>query len=267
MTVALLLAELLGLEEYGDRVKIYATDVDQHALAAARQAEFSRREIEGVPPELRERYFERSDQRYTLRQELRRTLIFGRNNLIDDAPISRLDLLVCRNTLIYFNAETQERILRHLHFALRPTGVLLLGKSETLIAHRDHFATLDLKHRIFRPAPQAPTLQSRITAMTAPEAVAVADGDEDRAAREAALDVGPEAQILISRSGRLTFANVGARALLGIADDGLGSPFSEHPVASDPSSFRTRSPRPSASAGASPSGRSSSGPRKVSHGA
>ena len=71
---------------------------------------------------------------------MRRTLIFGRNNLIEDAPISRLDLLVCRNTLMYFNAETQGRILRHFHFALRPTSLLMLGRSEMMIAHRDRFA-------------------------------------------------------------------------------------------------------------------------------
>ena len=72
-------------------------------------------------------------------------MIFGRNNLVADAPISRLDLLICRNTLMYLNAETQARILRHFHFALRDHGVLMLGKSEMMTSHRELFAAGDLK--------------------------------------------------------------------------------------------------------------------------
>ena len=102
-----------------------------------------------MPAELRERYFEGADQRLSFRNDLRRTVIFGRNNLVQDAPISRLDLLVCRNTLMYFNAETQARILRHFHFALVDTGALMLGKSEMMITHRELFAPAELKHRIF----------------------------------------------------------------------------------------------------------------------
>src|SRR5205807_648496 len=124
-------------DAYRERVKIYATDVDEDALNQARLAVYSPKEVESVPPELRERYFERSEQRVAFRKDLRRTVIFGRNNLVQDAPISRLDLLVCRNTLMYFNAETQARILRHFHFALNRGGALMLGKSEMMISHRD----------------------------------------------------------------------------------------------------------------------------------
>src|SRR3954454_6923659 len=80
---------------------------------------------------------------------MRRTLIFGRYNLVEDAPISWLDLLVCRNTLMYFNAETQARILRRFNFALSPTGYLFMGKSEMLIPHTDLFRPVDLKRRVF----------------------------------------------------------------------------------------------------------------------
>ena len=78
-----------------------------------------------------------------------------------DAPISRLDLLICRNTLMYFNAETQGRILRHFHFALHDGGVLMLGKSEMMISHRDLFAPDDLKKRIFVKLPQHDAVSSR----------------------------------------------------------------------------------------------------------
>ena len=114
----MILAELLGEDAFRERVKIYATDIDEEALEAARHAIYTPKEIEHVPEDLRARYFERFDQRVAFRKDLRRSVIFGRNNLIADAPISRLDLLICRNTLMYLNAETQARIIRHFHFAL-----------------------------------------------------------------------------------------------------------------------------------------------------
>jgi two-component system CheB/CheR fusion protein len=76
-------------------------------------------------------------------------VIFGRNDLTQDAPISRIDLLTCRNTLMYFNAETQARILSRFHFALNPWGYLFLGKSEMLITHADLFRPVNAKRRIF----------------------------------------------------------------------------------------------------------------------
>ena len=74
-----------------------------------------------------------------------RCVVFGRNDLVQDAPISRIDLLGCRNTLMYFTAETQAHILRRFHFGLDDDGYLLLGKSEMLIAHTDLFAPVELK--------------------------------------------------------------------------------------------------------------------------
>ena len=166
-TAGMVLAELLGVEAYRERVKIYATDIDDDALGQARLATYTAKEIESVPAELRERYFERADQRFAFRKDLRRTVIFGRNNLVQDAPISRLDVLICRNTLMYFNAETQGRILRHFHFALDPAGALMLGKSEMMISHRDLFVPSDLKMRIFLKQPHA-SMASRANAGNRP---------------------------------------------------------------------------------------------------
>ncbi len=106
-TTAILLAETLGMEAAQARVKIYATDVDEDALRQARLGSYTAKEMEGLPGTLRERYFEPNTTRHTFRPDLRRCLIFGNHNLLRDAPISRLDLLVCRNTLMYFNAEAQ----------------------------------------------------------------------------------------------------------------------------------------------------------------
>ncbi|TVP56511.1 MAG: protein-glutamate O-methyltransferase CheR, partial [Nodularia sp. (in: Bacteria)] len=103
-TLAILMAEILGAEEFRQRVKIYATDVDEEALNQARQAVYSEKDLQLVPPELKEKYFEITGNNYIFRQDLRRSVIFGRHDLLQDAPISRLDLLVCRNTLMYFNS-------------------------------------------------------------------------------------------------------------------------------------------------------------------
>jgi two-component system CheB/CheR fusion protein len=98
-TVAMVFARVLGDAAFRDRVKIYATDVDEEALDEARHGAYLPRQLENVPREALDRFFERTDQRYVFRKDLRRSVIFGRNDLIQDAPISRIDLLVCRNTL------------------------------------------------------------------------------------------------------------------------------------------------------------------------
>ncbi len=84
------------------------------------------------------------------RRDLRRQVIFGRNDLTHDAPISRIDLLVARNTLMYFNAETQATVIRRFHFALAYPGYLFLGKAEMLLNHADRFQPVDLRKRLFR---------------------------------------------------------------------------------------------------------------------
>jgi two-component system CheB/CheR fusion protein len=149
-SLAMMIAETIGPEEFRRRAKIYATDVDEEGLAQARHATYGEREIRGLPPDLLEKYFESMANRYTFRKDLRRSVIFGRNDLVQDAPISRIDLLVCRNALMYFNAETQARILSRFHFALSEGGVLFLGKAEMLLSHTSLFTPIDLKRRLFR---------------------------------------------------------------------------------------------------------------------
>ena len=217
-TIAMVLCEALGEEAYRRRVKIYATDIDEEALNVARAATYTAQEIENVPEELRERYFERSDQRFTFRADLRRTLIFGRNNLVYDAPISRLDLLICRNTLMYLTAETQAHILRHFHFALRDTGVLMLGKSEMMISHRELFAADDRRSCGSSASARArASLQARVAGLVTGEQVEYPATDEDRQLREAALERRRRSRSSSYRAPDvLSFANVAARALFGI---------------------------------------------------
>src|SRR5207302_11087379 len=126
-----------------------ATDIDEEALTQARTATYTPKEVAGVPDELLEKYFQHMARRYIFPKELRRAIIFGRHDLIHDAPISRIDLLTCRNTMMYFNSETQARILDRFHFALNDHGFLFLGKAETLLTYNNTFVPVDLSRRIF----------------------------------------------------------------------------------------------------------------------
>jgi len=233
-TIAMVLCEVLGEEAFRRRVKIYATDIDDDALATARAASYGAREVEDVPEELRERYFSRTDQRYTFRTDLRRAVIFGRNNLVHDAPISNLDLLVCRNTLMYLTAETQGHILRHFHFALRDTGMLVLGKSEMMIAHRDLFAAVDLKNRIFRKLERTSSMQSRVAGLVQVDQLDYPPSDADRELFDAALELSPQPQLVVGRSGVVLSANVAARALFGIAADYRGAQLADLAIGREP---------------------------------
>jgi two-component system CheB/CheR fusion protein len=136
-SLAIVFAEALGEETFRERVKIYASDVDEEALAIARQGSYTAQATEPLSSERRERFFERSNSRLVFRGDLRRAIIFGRHDLVHDAPISRLDLLVSRNTLMYFNAETQGRIVAGFHFATNPEGFLFLGRAEMLFTHAE----------------------------------------------------------------------------------------------------------------------------------
>jgi two-component system, chemotaxis family, CheB/CheR fusion protein len=159
--IAMLMAEALGKEGFRQRVKIYATDVDEDALATARQAGYGAKEIQPVPEEFRQKYFDAVGSRYVFNSDLRRSVIFGRHDLVQDAPMSRLDLLVCRNTLMYFNAETQGRILSRFHYALNADGFLFLGKAEVLLIQSSLFTPVELKCRIFSKSPQV-TMRDRL---------------------------------------------------------------------------------------------------------
>ncbi|HEU4702252.1 MAG TPA: CheR family methyltransferase [Conexibacter sp.] len=222
-SVAIALAEALGDQEFLRRVKIYATDVDEEALAAARAGSYTAKQVDGVPQALLERYFERTDQRFAFRKDLRRAVIFGRNDLVQDAPISRIDLLVCRNTLMYFNAETQAKILRRFNFGLSPEGFLFLGKSEMLITHADLFTPVNLKRRVFAKVSK-PTLRDRLLLAANPHGD---DRDVDVAIRESSFDAVAVAQVVTDADGALVLANRRARELFNLSVDDLRRPLRE----------------------------------------
>jgi two-component system CheB/CheR fusion protein len=235
-TLAMVLADALGEEEYKRRVKIYATEVDDDALVQARQGTYTGKQVEPIPHAFLERYFDRVDQRYAFRKDMRRTVIFGRNDLTHDAPISRIDLLICRNTLMYFNAETQAHILRRMHFALNPWGYLFLGKSEMLITHPDLFRPVNLKRRVFGKVAK-PSLRDRFEGLPHPEREASSAAIVD--IRDGALDAGATAQVVVDVDGIVALANAQARALFGMAPADVGRPLKDLEVSYRPAELRT----------------------------
>jgi two-component system, chemotaxis family, CheB/CheR fusion protein len=236
-TMAMVLAEALGEEQYLERVKIYATDVDEEALTEARHATYAAKAVEAVPPPLLERYFERVEQRYAFRKELRRTVIFGRNDLVQDAPISRIDLLTCRNTLMYFNAETQAGILGRFHFSLNDWGYLYLGKSEMLITHSDLFKSVDLKRRVFAKVVR-PTLRDRLLFAAHPDHVDGVDGAGGDV-RESAFDAAPVAQLAVDLDGTVVLANQLARTTFGLSNTDVGRPLKDLEISYRPVDLRS----------------------------
>jgi two-component system CheB/CheR fusion protein len=148
-TIATVLAEALGDDEFRRSVKIYATDIDESALAQARQGTYKAVDLQEIPLFLREKYFEPAEDHFEFRRDLRRSILFGRHDLLTDPPISKLDLLICRNTLMYFNSTSQRKIVANFHFALNDKGYLFLGKSELLLSYYKLFTPVDKRYRIF----------------------------------------------------------------------------------------------------------------------
>jgi two-component system CheB/CheR fusion protein len=224
-TLAMVLSEELGEEQARERVKIYATDIDEDALNTARHGVFTDRQIESIPPEFLDKYFDHSDGLHTFRKELRRQVIFGRHDLINDAPISRIDLLTCRNTLMYLNAETQARVLNRLHFALTSAGFLLLGRAETLMAHGQAFVSVDLTRRLSRKSPRG-LMRERPAQVEAH----LNEAEVDSRIRQAALDSNPIAQLLVDAAGQIALINDRARALFDLGGGEVGRLLRDLPI-------------------------------------
>jgi two-component system CheB/CheR fusion protein len=235
-TIAMILAEELGLDEFRDRVKIYATDVDEDALTTARQAAYTDRQLEGVPPELLTKYFEQVEGLHIFRKDLRRQVIFGRHDLINDAPISRIDLLTCRNTLMYLNAETQARVLGRLHFALNEGGFLLLGRAETLIVQGQSFLTVDLKRRLSRRGSRRSV---RDPALDRPDGTSETGDRVDGQIESAALETSPVAQLVVDAAGQLAMANDRAREFFGLRSADVGRPLRDLQLSYRPIELRS----------------------------
>jgi two-component system CheB/CheR fusion protein len=236
-SLAILLAELMGIDAFRERVKIYATDADDQALVEARHAIYHEKQVADVPPDYLARYFERNGAGYAFSRDLRRSVIFGRHDLIQDAPISRVDLLLCRNTLMYFNADAQARIMARFFFSLNPGGHLVLGRAEMLFSHASMFQAVDLKRRIFRVVPKA-AHRDRMLLIQAGREELMAQIPNHGQLRDLAFESGGDAQIVLDPAAVVVAINGQARRLFALSGSDVGARLQDLQVSYRPAELR-----------------------------
>ena len=149
-TIAMLLDDALAsCGETGQPYKIFATDLDRRALEIAGQGLYPESALEDVPEEFRSRYFTPDHGGQLIARQLREHMVFAKHNILKDPPFNRLDLISCRNLLIYLQPHAQQRVLSIVHFALRQGGILVLGLSETVGDMAEDFGAVDLRQHIY----------------------------------------------------------------------------------------------------------------------
>jgi two-component system, chemotaxis family, CheB/CheR fusion protein len=149
-SLAILMREAMEAAKTRFEVQIFGTDLDNAAIGAARSGQYPAGIAVDVSPQRLERFFIRDDSTYQVRKDIREMAIFAIQNVIKDPPFTKLDLISCRNLLIYLNAASQKRLLPVFHYALKPGGFLFLGPSETIGGFTDLFEVVDSKWKIFR---------------------------------------------------------------------------------------------------------------------
>lgn len=147
-SIAILLAEHASTMSAPPSIQVFATDIDEAALTEARRGCYSEAIVNDVSRERLLRFFTRESGEYRVTKELREMLLFSPHNVLRDPPFSRLDMVSCRNLLIYLNRDAQLSALSFFHFGLKPSGILFLGSSESA-EYASTFAPIDLKNRIF----------------------------------------------------------------------------------------------------------------------
>jgi len=149
-TVAILLEEAKLMSERNYMVQIFATDIDERAVEVARAGVYPEGISADVSPERLKAFFTRQDGAYRVNKNMRDTIVFAQQNVISDPPFTKMDLIVCRNVLIYLDIGAQQHVLPNFHYALRPGGLLFLGSAESLGEAGDLFDSVDGKHKVLR---------------------------------------------------------------------------------------------------------------------
>jgi two-component system, chemotaxis family, CheB/CheR fusion protein len=170
-SLAMLLVDEAAGRSSPAAIQVFATDLDARAINVARDGLYTNAEVEDVSEERLRRFFTREAGGYRVRREVREVLLFAHHNLIKDPPFSHLDLIVCRNVMIYLNRAVQQRVIEAFHFALKPSAYLFLGSSETADAAADLFAPLDKSARIYESraaASRRPVLLTEAPAVPTP---------------------------------------------------------------------------------------------------
>jgi len=149
-SLAMLCAEKTANVVDAPKIQIFATDIDDTAIAQAREALYSINDAADISAERLRRFFDKEGDMYRIRREVREMVLFANHNLIKDPPFSHIDLVSCRNVLIYLNRSAQERVMETFHFSLNQGGVLFLGLAETADAGNDLYDVFNRENHIFR---------------------------------------------------------------------------------------------------------------------
>jgi two-component system CheB/CheR fusion protein len=213
-SLAIALAERFGLVAVQQKVKIFATDDDDAALNIARPATYSAGSLEGLSSDLLSKYFTAGTGNFTFKNDLRRSVIFGRHELTNDAPISRMDLIICRGKLPFLNPDQQKKALARIKFALQSSAFLIVGKGEEIV---DEPQLSKLRSRIYSKVQT--NLVERDESAYAHPAEQV---DETVRLQEGSFESGRVAQLIIDATGVMVGANRKARSTFGIAVQDLG---------------------------------------------
>ncbi len=149
-SIAILLREFLDETRQEFKVQMYSTDLDANAIAVARSGTYPLNIVQDVLPERLRRFFVKEEAGYRVKKEIREMVVFAIQSVIKDPPFTKLDLISCRNLMIYLEPELQNRLIPTFHYALKPGGVLFLSPSESIGSHTDLFAPLSRKWKLYR---------------------------------------------------------------------------------------------------------------------
>jgi two-component system, chemotaxis family, CheB/CheR fusion protein len=224
-SIAMVLIEELQAAENGCRLQVFASDVDAEALETARAGVYPEGIAAHVPAERLFRFFIKSDHNYRVNKELRDAVVFAQQSLIGDPPFSKLDLISCRNLLIYLEPTVQERIITLLHFALVDGGYLFLGSAEGIGPREELFEVVSAKWRIYRRIGRTPRDKLRFPVVAAPVLPAVRErspgqptpGRLAALAQHLLLQRYAPACVIINRTGEILYFH-------GRTDDYLAQP-------------------------------------------
>jgi two-component system CheB/CheR fusion protein len=251
-SLAIIVAEALGDDLPWPEIRIFATDIDRQAIAFARRGMYTPAAIKGLPATIRDRYFVKSEGGYEVDKRLRALMVFGEHDLGERAPFPRIDLLLCRNVLIYFAVPMQRQALETFAYSLRPGGRLVLGSSESVMSLPEPFEEEHVRQRIFRRLPGTYAIQPMRPA--ALHSRRTKESQLDQAIRETHRDVRRVAESSESADNLLAGLTVGvvvvdaryytlrinsaARRMLGIHGTAFGQDFVHLAEVLPPSAIR-----------------------------
>ncbi len=217
-SVVILILECLEAMGSMREIQVFGTDIDRGAIEKAREGAYPQNIAADVSPERLSRFFDQKDSNYRVSKKVRESVVFAVQNVLKDPPFSKLDLLVCRNLLIYLESKAQKKLLPLFHYSLKPGGALFLGSSETIGEFTDLFTPIQGKWNLYRKIDVAPALQPLVEFPTGAKGALpdqdrksgmspmdVSETDIARATERLLLERYTPSCVVVNRKGEITF--------------------------------------------------------------